>query len=115
MSDKKVFHYEGKGATVHWNGRLCIHIGECGRARGELFIGGRQPWCQPDLADGDEIRDVIARCPTGALTVEFADGAVSEVAPSENTIQVHRHHIRSKLGLKHKGINLRTYLRSLDQ
>jgi len=33
---------------------------------------------------------------------------------SENTIQVHRHHIRSKLGLKHKRINLRSYLRSLD-
>lgn len=33
---------------------------------------------------------------------------------SENTIQVHRHHIRSKLGLKNKKINLRSYLRSLD-
>ena len=33
---------------------------------------------------------------------------------SENTIQVHRHHIRSKLGLKHAKINLRSYLRSLD-
>ncbi len=33
---------------------------------------------------------------------------------SENTIQVHRHHIRSKLGLKHKKINLMSYLRSLD-
>jgi len=33
---------------------------------------------------------------------------------SENTVQVHRHHIRSKLGLKHAKINLRSYLRSLD-
>ena len=31
MSDKKTFHYEGKNATVTWEGSLCIHIGECGR------------------------------------------------------------------------------------
>lgn len=88
MSDKKTFHYEGRNATVTWDGGLCIHIGECGRARGELFVGGRQPWCQPDVSEADEIRDVIERCPTGALTVEFADGSVSEVATGENSVQV---------------------------
>ena len=88
MSDKKTFHYEGKNATVTWDGSLCIHIGECGRAKGELFVGGRQPWCQPDVSEADEIRDVIERCPTGALSVEFADGSVSEVATDENSVQV---------------------------
>ncbi len=54
MSDKEIFKYPGQESDVHWNGKLCIHIGECGRAKGELFINGRQPWCQPDLALNEE-------------------------------------------------------------
>ena len=88
MSDSETTPYTGKTATVSWNGKLCIHIGECGRAEGDLFVGGRQPWCQPDVASDDEIKDVVARCPTGALSVKFADGAVPETAIPENTVHV---------------------------
>lgn len=88
MSDQKTVHYKGEHATVTWDGGLCIHIGECGRAKGELFVGGRQPWCQPDVSAADGIREVIERCPTGALSVEFADGSVPEVAADENSVQV---------------------------
>ena len=49
--DRKVFSYPGKKMDVAWDGRLCIHVGECTRASGELFVGGRNPWCQPDLAE----------------------------------------------------------------
>ena len=34
---------------------------------------------------------------------------------SLNTISSHRYKLRSKLGLKNKGINLRSYLLSLDE
>jgi CDGSH-type Zn-finger protein/uncharacterized Fe-S cluster protein YjdI len=75
MKDQNKVSYTGENAQVHWDGRVCIHYGECGRAAGELFIGGRQPWCQPDHAGDEEIRDVVLRCPTGALTATFADGS----------------------------------------
>ena len=88
MTKSKVFQYEGKSATVSWHGGLCIHIGECGRARGELFVGGRKPWCQPDLVSDAEVNEVVLRCPTGALTAEFADGSNVETAPAVNTIHV---------------------------
>ncbi len=88
MSDKEIFKYPGKESDVHWNGKLCIHIGECGRAKGELFINGRQPWCQPDLASNEEIEEVVLRCPTGALTYQHKDGANTEKAASENSIYV---------------------------
>ena len=88
MSKKETFEYGGDHATVSWSGKLCIHVGECGRAKGDLFVGGRKPWCQPDLADDDEVTEVILRCPTGALSVEFADGRISETAPDENTVTV---------------------------
>jgi len=88
MSDKKVVRYEGADADVQWDGRLCIHIGECGRAKSELFVGGRQPWCKPDCATPDEVVDVVTRCPTGALSFTRKDGGPEESAQTENVVMV---------------------------
>ncbi len=88
MSEGKAIKYPGETAAVSWHGRLCIHIGECGRAQGDLFVDGRKPWCQPDVASDDEVEEVVLRCPTGALTYEFADGSRAETAYAVNTIQV---------------------------
>ena len=88
MSEKKVFIYDGAQADVHWDGRLCIHIGECGRARNELFVGGRHPRCQPDHVSPDEVADVVKRCPTGALSYERKDGGEAEAADAENVVSV---------------------------
>jgi CDGSH-type Zn-finger protein/uncharacterized Fe-S cluster protein YjdI len=88
MSEKNKFTYPGKQTDVHWDGRLCIHYGDCGRASGELFIGGRQPWCEPDLSSNDDIRDVLLRCPTGALSATFADGSGIENDAQENRTTV---------------------------
>ncbi|MEE8439515.1 MAG: CDGSH iron-sulfur domain-containing protein [Micropepsaceae bacterium] len=88
MNDKKVFTYPGEKMDVQWHGKLCIHIGECGRAKGELFVTGRQPWCQPDLSPNEEVEDVIARCPTGALTYHDKSGLKTEKVASENNVHV---------------------------
>jgi CDGSH-type Zn-finger protein/uncharacterized Fe-S cluster protein YjdI len=88
MSDKKVHDFPGENADVHWDGRLCIHIGECGRAKNDLFVGGRKPWCKPDEVSADEAADVVSRCPTGALTLTRKDGGAEETADSENVVLV---------------------------
>ena len=88
MSEQKKHTYSGSDAHVHWDGRLCIHYGECGRASGDLFVGGRQPWCQPDLSNEEDIRDVLLRCPTGALTANFADGSGIKPDIQENYTSV---------------------------
>lgn len=87
MSGKKVT-YEGADVDVQWDGRLCIHVGECGRAKNDLFVGGREPWCQPDTVSADEVTEVVRRCPSGALTCLRKDGGAAEVAGSENVVQV---------------------------
>ncbi len=48
MSDEKVFKFDGDKMDVSWDGRLCIHVGECTRAEGELYVSGRTPWGLPD-------------------------------------------------------------------
>ncbi|MEE8379280.1 MAG: (4Fe-4S)-binding protein, partial [Gammaproteobacteria bacterium] len=88
MDELKVTTYTGDEIDVQWDSRLCIHIGECGYARGELFVGGRDPWCQPDLVSTDETMDVVSRCPSGALSYQVKNSSVSEVPAAENTVQV---------------------------
>ena len=88
MSKTTIFEYKGNSETVTWDRRLCIHVGECGRAKGDLFVNGRDPWCDPNLADRSDTAAVVARCPTGALAVQDSDGLLVEEAPSENTVTV---------------------------
>ena len=83
----KTFDYPGTHATVQWHGGLCIHVGECGRSKGELFVAGRKPWCQPDVTTLDDVVDVVHRCPTGALTYTRDDGEV-EQADARNSVVV---------------------------
>ena len=73
---------------MQWDGRLCIHVGECGRADNALFEGGRKPWCQPDLVGVEQVKAVVARCPTGALTLLRKDEGPGEAAPARNTVVV---------------------------
>jgi len=88
MSEQKKTTYSGNKTEVQWDGKLCIHYGECSRASGDLFIGARQPWCQPDLSTDEEIREVLLRCPSGALTAKFADGSGVEPDVEENQISI---------------------------
>jgi CDGSH-type Zn-finger protein/uncharacterized Fe-S cluster protein YjdI len=88
MADTEITQYAGKKSEVSWDGRLCIHIGECGRAKGDLFVTGRKPWCDPDVSTDEEIGAVVGSCPTGALSVEFGDGAGVEQPDPVNTVHV---------------------------
>lgn len=89
MSDNKpIVKFAGERMDVSWDGRLCIHVAECGRSDSELFIGGRKPWCQPDLVDDDHVADVCERCPSGSLSYEPKAGQANEMADGANTVLV---------------------------
>ena len=66
MDDDKILTYKRKDVDVDWDGRICIHMGECGFAKCDLFVGGRDPWCKSDLSSVEEIIDIVKRCPTVA-------------------------------------------------
>jgi CDGSH-type Zn-finger protein/uncharacterized Fe-S cluster protein YjdI len=87
MSENKVKQFQGAEIDVQWDQRLCIHIGECGRADNVLFEAGRNPWCEPDQVGKAEVREVCERCPSGALSYTDKAGTREQPAP-ENTAQV---------------------------
>jgi len=87
MSDKKVFHFRGGKIDVQWDGRLCIHIAECANSADELFIQNRDPWCIPDKCSPANVREVVERCPSGALSYRD-NGGGPEKAPAENCVTV---------------------------
>ncbi|EXJ15345.1 CDGSH iron-sulfur domain-containing protein [Imhoffiella purpurea] len=87
MSDDKCVDFRGDEIEVTWDGRLCIHVAECGKAKGDLFVAGREPWCKPDAATKAEVREVVERCPSGALTYRDRSGE-PEAAPAENRLVV---------------------------
>jgi CDGSH-type Zn-finger protein/uncharacterized Fe-S cluster protein YjdI len=88
MSEEKTTTYHGNNIEVQWDSRLCIHVGECGNAEGELFVGGRDPWCQPDLLSDEEVKEIITRCPSGALTYKDKASGDEERPAQCNTVQV---------------------------
>ena len=86
--NKQVYDFEGEATDVAWDGRLCIHVSECTRAKGNIFESGRDPWSQPDLAESEYVAEVVRRCPTGALAYRRKDGGADESPAAENTIVV---------------------------
>jgi len=88
MSDEQTcVDFPGEEIDVRWDGRLCIHVGECGKAKGDLFVGGREPWCLPDAVTKAEVREVVERCPSGALTYRDRSGE-PESPPTENRLMI---------------------------
>lgn len=88
MSDKQKFQFTGDLVDVDWDGRLCIHIAECGQSEGDVFVGGRQPWCMPDVAAVEDVADIVERCPSGALSYRIKQQELQEQPESVNTIVV---------------------------
>lgn len=86
-SDDRV-EYPGTKLDVRWSRALCLHVGECVRAEGEVFAAGRDPWCEPDGAAAQEVLEIVRRCPTGALSAAPKPGEPDERPDAENTVVV---------------------------
>jgi uncharacterized Fe-S cluster protein YjdI len=66
--------YYGPLVDVTFDGALCRHAAECLRGMPSVFDTTRRPWIDPGNADtadrADLLRDVVRRCPSGALEIE---------------------------------------------
>jgi uncharacterized Fe-S cluster protein YjdI len=67
-------HYTGPLVEVTDDRELCIHSAECVGGMAAVFDTSRRPWINPAVADtpdlAEQLRAVVARCPSGALRIE---------------------------------------------
>jgi len=101
-SKKRLLRYPGRYLDVQWDGRLCVHAGECVRAEGGVFVADREPWCDPNQTHAPDVSRIVERCPTGALTFERKDGGPAEHPPSQNFVVVANngpYYVRGKLSI----------------
>jgi predicted GNAT family acetyltransferase/uncharacterized Fe-S cluster protein YjdI len=87
--------YTGPLVDVSFDLEVCQHAAECVRGLPEVFNTQARPWINAEWADTREraqsVRDVVARCPSGALHIEEhpdgdrpSEGAVTEVVNNES-------------------------------
>jgi len=61
--------YPGDDLTVVWKPELCRHAARCATQLPQVFDPKARPWVNVDGATSQEIREQVAKCPTGALSI----------------------------------------------
>jgi uncharacterized Fe-S cluster protein YjdI len=66
--------YTGPLVDVSYDIAVCRHYAECVRGMPEVFNVQKRPWIELDGIDtpqlADKLREVVGRCPTGAIQIE---------------------------------------------
>lgn len=81
--DKIIKKYTNGEITVVWQPHLCDHSAVCINELPKVFDPFSRPWIKMDAASTDRIKEVVAMCPTRALTW-FQNGVEKEINESEN-------------------------------
>ncbi|NSW44282.1 MAG: (4Fe-4S)-binding protein [Bacteroidales bacterium] len=76
--EKLVKKYTNGEITVVWKPHLCDHSAVCIRELPKVFDTFSRPWIKMDAASSEEIKKVVDRCPTKALTW-FKNGEEKEI------------------------------------
>ena len=81
--------YSNGDIIVIWNPEKCIHARECVKGLPKVFRRGETPWIDMKGASSEEIKSVVDRCPSGALTYRKAQPpAVVDDSPPAARIAV---------------------------
>lgn len=67
---KEIFKYTNGETTVVWQPKLCMHSTKCWKELGEVFNPKARPWVNMDGSSSEKIVEQVAKCPSGALSIE---------------------------------------------
>lgn len=75
--------YTNDEIIIYWRADLCVHNTSCYRTLRAVFDPSKRPWVNAKGAPSDEIKAVIEKCPTDALTFKWCDEAknATETSP----------------------------------
>lgn len=63
------FEYSKGDITIIWQPKLCAHAGICVKALPQVYNPKARPWINAEKAATQELRNQIAKCPSGALSI----------------------------------------------
>jgi uncharacterized Fe-S cluster protein YjdI len=67
---KETIRYKKEDITVVWKPNICTHSGICARGLRAVFNPSARPWINMDGAALEAIVAQVAKCPSGALSIE---------------------------------------------
>lgn len=62
--------YNTDEVNVLWQSGKCIHSGNCVKNLKSVFNPKQSPWIQFENSTTQEILDTVAKCPSGALSIQ---------------------------------------------
>jgi len=70
--------YQNGEITIVWQPKLCIHAGVCVRTLPKVYDPKARPWIKSENATTQELREQIAKCPSGALSIKMIESTNNE-------------------------------------
>jgi CDGSH-type Zn-finger protein/uncharacterized Fe-S cluster protein YjdI len=84
-----VEHIEGKGLTLVYELKKCIHARFCVTGAPQVFLANvKGPWIVPDAIRTEALVEIAQACPSGAIRYLRKDGVPDEAAPPVNLISI---------------------------
>lgn len=80
--------YTNGELTIVWKPKSCIHAGECVKALPNVYKPKEKPWITIENATTQELKDQIAKCPTGALSYYMNSEENKEEQSLETKVEV---------------------------
>ncbi len=88
MTDR-LDRYEGSEVTVLDNRGVCSHAGYCTGGLPQVWRSAIEPWIDPDGADAEAVKEIVRKCPSGALSY-LVEGQAHTAFHEDAEIQVSR-------------------------
>jgi uncharacterized Fe-S cluster protein YjdI len=65
----KKIEYSNGEITIVWQPKLCIHSGICVKTLPQVYNPKERPWIKIDNASTEALKQQVALCPSGALSI----------------------------------------------
>ncbi len=88
MEREIIKKYKNGDLTIVWKPKACIHAAECVKALPNVYNPAEKPWIKPENASIDQLKDQIAKCPSGALSYTMEGESNQEAASMETKVEI---------------------------
>lgn len=81
---------DGVDVTISYTPVLCTHAAQCQAKAASVFNPKQKPWIQPEGGKLEEILDVMAACPSGALRVSVGNRPEQHLTTGDVAITIEK-------------------------